>query len=185
MTTDDFSDALDRFGPDLAAWPAELRRRAEGLLAVSPPARERMQVALALDTLLRNARPPVDPASVDLATIDRVVAASLAAVAGERADRGPGGAVIPLPPRAAAQQPVPVPPIPPAVASPVRSPANDDRPQGGFPLLRAGILSAATAAGIAIGMFTIAPRYAPDPGLLYAGLMFGGLLIHADAEGDV
>ena len=181
MTTDDFSDALDRFGPDLAAWPAELRRRAEGLLAVSPPARERMQVALALDTLLRNARPPVDPASVDPATIDRVVAASLAAVAGERADRGPGGAVIPLPPRAAAPRPLP----PAAAGSAAPIPANDARPRGGLPLLRAGILSAATAAGIAVGMFTIAPRYAPDPGVLYAGLMFGGLLIHGDAEGDV
>lgn len=73
MTVDDFSDALDRLGADLARWPAELRRQAEALVAKDLEAAARLVEARRVDGLLRVA---IEPKPVDAAQIGRILLAA-------------------------------------------------------------------------------------------------------------
>ena len=58
-----FADALDRFGGDLSAWPADMRAKAEQRLAQSPDAAkayelaERLEAALAIEREATQAQP--------------------------------------------------------------------------------------------------------------------------------
>jgi hypothetical protein len=71
MTGDDIEQALDRFGGNLAQWPAALRAEAESLIARDPVIRARFDEARHLEALLAEA---VAPVPVDAASIGRIVA---------------------------------------------------------------------------------------------------------------
>lgn len=75
--SDDFSrfeDDLDRFGPDLAGWPADARARADRLLAADPRAADALAVARVVEDALR--APPGPPASAELRA--RILGAAVA-----------------------------------------------------------------------------------------------------------
>lgn len=65
MTLDTFIENLDRYGPDLAAWPTADAAAARALLKRSAPAAQAMDQALAVDALLRAL--PDRPAAAHLA----------------------------------------------------------------------------------------------------------------------
>lgn len=52
MTLDAFSDLADRYGADVAAWPAHDRAAARALLAAEPAAAKALEEATQLDRLL-------------------------------------------------------------------------------------------------------------------------------------
>jgi anti-sigma factor RsiW len=58
MRMDRFQDLLDRRGCDVAAWPPDERRAAEGLLATSPEARAALARAGGFDRLMAQALAP-------------------------------------------------------------------------------------------------------------------------------
>lgn len=49
MTLDEFEDALDQYGADLADWPEQTAAAARDLLANSPPAQQALALAIRLD----------------------------------------------------------------------------------------------------------------------------------------
>lgn len=71
MRIDEFEQALDRYGGDVAKWPDGLRAEAEALTASDADAAVRAARAARLDDLLAEA---VMPAPVDAALIGRIVA---------------------------------------------------------------------------------------------------------------
>jgi hypothetical protein len=71
MNITEFQDRLDVYGADLAAWPDELRRPAELLMAADPAARGCLDEARRLDALFARGR---DAAAND-ASANRVLAA--------------------------------------------------------------------------------------------------------------
>ena len=71
MRIDEFEQALDRYGGDVAKWPDGPRADAEALMASDAEAAARAARAARLDGLLAEA---VRPAPVDAALIGRIVA---------------------------------------------------------------------------------------------------------------
>jgi ferric-dicitrate binding protein FerR (iron transport regulator) len=61
MTLEEFEDALDRYGADLAGWPEALRAEAERLVASSPEAERLYRQAERLDRLFSPGFVPPPP----------------------------------------------------------------------------------------------------------------------------
>lgn len=71
MTVDDFRDALDRLGSDLARWPETVRREGEALVARDPAAAGLLAEAGRLHDLLGAS---LAPEPVDAAQVGRILA---------------------------------------------------------------------------------------------------------------
>lgn len=70
LSIEAFQELLDRYGGNLACWPAAVSEAAETLLARSPDARKRLEDARRLDTALGSRTHA--PAGL----VDRIIAAS-------------------------------------------------------------------------------------------------------------
>jgi hypothetical protein len=73
MRLDTFEHCLDRYGGDLAKWPAELRAEAEALVASDAAAARLLAQAQRLGNLLADAALPLP---LDSATLGRIIAAT-------------------------------------------------------------------------------------------------------------